>query len=112
MEQHGIFKAFLDGVKERGVGGFVYVRDDKCCYMFPNELQHALARKNMTELLGKQEAHKMCYVMTQDDEGLHLVVYPNPTEEDRSAHREPHAGELTVAVAADEVTAMDIDAPP
>lgn len=80
MAQHGVFAAFLRGVRTRGPGGFMYVRDDECCYMFPTELEHTTARASIMDLLARDGAHQLCYVLTHDGEGLHLMVYPRPTD--------------------------------
>lgn len=75
---HGVFRAALNGVHERGDGGFVFVKGDSCAYMFPRELQGqpALA-ETLTELLeDREKADRVFYVVNQTETQLHLVAYP------------------------------------
>ena len=77
MPLHGVFKAVLNGVHERGDGGFVYVKGDECAYLFPSELEgHAGARESLEELLSDEKAKMVFYVLEERDNALHVLAYP------------------------------------
>ena len=77
MPLHGIFKAALNGMHDRGDGGFVYVRGDECAYMFPRELKNQTeARETLEELLADEKAKRVFYVVEERDGRLHMLAYP------------------------------------
>jgi len=76
MPLHGVFKAALNGIHERGDGGFVFVKGDECGYLFPSELTgHAEARESLEEMLTDETARLRIYVLEERDNALHLLSY-------------------------------------
>jgi len=77
MPVHGVFRAALNGVHERGTGGFVYVRGDSCAYIFPHELtdQDDL-RDTLIDAFAHESADRVFYVVEERDEKLHVLAYP------------------------------------
>ena len=73
---HGVFKGILNGIHERGTGGFLYVKGDMCAYMFPHELQVVDARETLQELLADERAEHVFYVLEERDCKLNLLAYP------------------------------------
>ena len=74
---HGVFKAALNGIHERGNGGFVYVKGDECAYMFPGELKgQPQLCETLEEMLSNEHASKVFYVVEERDGTLHLLAYP------------------------------------
>ena len=74
---HGVFKAALNGIHERGSGGFVFVRGGECAYMFPHELVgQARLQETLEEMLADDNASRVFYVVEERDTQLHLVAYP------------------------------------
>ena len=72
---HGVFKAFLNGVHERGTGGVVFVRGDLCAYRFPHEFEDATFRGSLEDAVQDDEdAH--VFVVEQRDGQLHVLAYP------------------------------------
>lgn len=77
MPLHGVFKAVLNGMHERGDGGFLYVKGDDCAYMFPSELKgHDDVRSTLEELLEDEKAKMVFYVLEERDNNLHVLAYP------------------------------------
>ena len=77
MPLHGVFKAALNGIHERGDGGFVYVKGDECVYLFPSELKgHEDARDSLQEMLADEKAKLVFYVLEERDKALHVLAYP------------------------------------
>ena len=77
MPVHGVFRAAVQGVRDRGDGGFVYVRGDECGYMFPRELRgQDDARRGLDELLEAPAASRVFYVVEERDGHLHVLAYP------------------------------------
>tara|TARA_B110001450_G_scaffold236951_1_gene242813 strand:- start:4440 stop:4778 length:339 start_codon:yes stop_codon:yes gene_type:complete len=77
MPLHGVFKAALNGLHERGDGGFVYVDGDECAYLFPSELKgHEEARESLEEMLTDEKARMVFYVLEKRDNNLHVLAYP------------------------------------
>ena len=57
---HGVFKAALNGIHERGNGGFVYVKGDMCAYTFPREFRGSTQMtETMEELLADEKAARV-----------------------------------------------------
>lgn len=76
----GIFKALLNGLHERGDGGFLYVRGEDCVYMFPHELHNQDAlRDGLQELLEGDAAHTVFYVAEEISGNAHVLAYPRAT---------------------------------
>ena len=74
---HGVFKAALNGMHDRGAGGFVYVKGDACAYMFPRELQgQPQLCESLEEMLADEKASRVFYVVNERDGQLHIVAYP------------------------------------
>ena len=74
---HGVFKAALNGIHERGDGGFVYVKGDECAYMFPRELKgQPQLCETLEEMLSDDNSSRVFYVVEERDGQLHLVAYP------------------------------------
>ena len=77
MPVHGVFRAAIQGMHDRGDGGFVYVRGDECGYMFPRELRgQEEARRGLEELLEAPAASQVFYVVEERDGSLHVLAYP------------------------------------
>ena len=99
---HGVFRAAINGEHQRKVGGFVYVKKEECCYMFPNELagQQDLT-DSLTDLLSdNDQSRRVVYVVEQQDEHLHLLAYP----------RDRIAADLASEATASEATASEATA--
>ena len=76
MPLHGVFKAALNGMHERGDGGFVYIKGDECVYLFPSELKgHAEAKESLEEMLADEKAKMVFYVLEERDNALHVLAY-------------------------------------
>lgn len=77
MPLHGIFKAILKGERDRGTGGFLYVKGDSCAYMYPHELcGQDDARDAIAELLSDENTNTNYYIMEERDSKLHILAYP------------------------------------
>lgn len=77
MPLHGVFRAALNGMHERGDGGFVYVKGEECAYLFPSELKgHDEVRKTLEEMLEDEKAKLVFYVLEERDNALHVLAYP------------------------------------
>jgi hypothetical protein len=77
MPIHGVFKAALNGMHTRGEGGFVYVKDEECAYLFPSELTgHEEARETLQEMMEDEKSKQVFYVLEERDNALHVLAYP------------------------------------
>lgn len=77
MPLHGVFRAALNGMHERGDGGFVYVKGEECAYIFPSELKgHTEAKESLKEMLADEKAKMVFYVLEERDNALHVLAYP------------------------------------
>ena len=77
MPLHGVFRAALNGVHERGDGGLVYVDGDRCAYLFPRELEgHPEAQESLTDMLADEKAKLVFYVLEKRQDALHVLAYP------------------------------------
>tara|TARA_B110001452_G_scaffold242810_1_gene225837 strand:+ start:5563 stop:5934 length:372 start_codon:yes stop_codon:yes gene_type:complete len=77
MPLHGVFRAALNGMHERGDGGFVYVKGEECVYLYPSELTgHTDAQDSLTEMLADEKAKMVFYVVEERDNALHVLAYP------------------------------------
>ena len=73
---HGVFRAIYKGVQTRGDGGFLYVRGDECCYMYPGELSDAGARAAMTKVMAQELAASVYFVAEERDGNMHILAHP------------------------------------
>ena len=71
---HGVFKALLNGVHQRGDGGVLYVKGDECAYRFPGEFSNATFRGSLEEALTENGASHF-FVVEEKDAQLHLLAY-------------------------------------
>lgn len=77
MVLHGVYRGLLNGVYERGEGGFLYVRGDEAAYMFPHELQNQdKMRDGLQEILQDESAKHFFYVLEEKDGKGHVLAYP------------------------------------
>jgi hypothetical protein len=77
MPLHGVFKAALNGMHVRGDGGFVYVKNEECVYLFPAELKgHEQARETLQEMMEDEKSKQVFYVLEERDNALHVLAYP------------------------------------
>jgi hypothetical protein len=88
---HGVFKAIVNGVSERGYGGFVFLRGDECAYLFPNELEgHDEVKSNLAQLVAcpNGTVPDAFFVAEVKGETVHVVAYPRQrvAEEMEVAH--------------------------
>lgn len=105
---HGVFRAAINGVHQRDEGGFVYVKDDRCGYMFPCELQHAPAREMMQQLLDdKEKACQVFYVLEERDGKLHVLAYPRVDVFQKLCRAPDGAESAPAAAAAPCITELD-----
>lgn len=72
---HGVFKALLNGVHERGNGGVLYVRGDECAYRFPHEFRDATFRSSLASIVEDDEQRHF-FVVEERDGQLHVLAYP------------------------------------
>jgi hypothetical protein len=61
----GIFRAIINGVHERGDGGFLYVKNDQCSWMFPHEFKHGAMRETLEELVERKQVFHVVEVGEQ-----------------------------------------------
>lgn len=73
---HGVFRGLLNGRHERGTGGVLYVKDDKCAYRFPHEFPDVNFRERLAEILSDDEEQHLFVVEDKQDGKLHLLAYP------------------------------------
>lgn len=71
---HGVFKALLNGVHERGDGGVLYVKDEQCAYRFPREFTDETFRGQLETLL--DDTPDNFFVVEERDRALHVLAYP------------------------------------
>ena len=76
MPLHGVFRAAIQGMHDRGTGGFVYVKGEYCGYIFPRELQgQDEARDAMQDLLTDEASMDNIFVLENRDDKLHVLAY-------------------------------------
>ena len=82
MGLHGIYKGILNGIHQRGDGGFLYVRKNEAAYVFPHELknQDDLCDR-LQELLQDDNAKLVYYVVEEADNACHVLAYPRAVVE-------------------------------
>ena len=73
---HGAYGAILRGVRDRGDGGVLYVRENKGVYCFPVELNDQNARDTLEDLLAGEDAKRVFYVIEERDGKAHILAYP------------------------------------
>jgi hypothetical protein len=77
MVLHGIYKAIINGIHERGEGGFLYVCDDKAAYIFPHELKNQDDLRNgLQEILTDDASQYVYYVVEEKNGKGHVLAYP------------------------------------
>lgn len=77
---HGVYKALLNGVHERGEGGFLYVKGGECAYLKPHELVgQPQVSEALAQMLADEKAAAAFYVAEERDGQLHLLAYPKET---------------------------------
>ena len=83
MVLHGIFKAILNGIHERGEGGFLYVCDNEVAYIFPSELKNQTDLRNgLQEMLQDDNSQYVYYVVEKKDGKCHVLAYPRQVVRD------------------------------
>ena len=73
---HGVYKGLINGVHQRGEGGFLFVRGDEQAYMFPRELDQADLREGLETILCDEAAQDVFYVVEERDGHAHVLAYP------------------------------------
>ena len=77
MVLHGIYKGILNGLHERGEGGFLYVRNDEAAYLFPHELKNQKdLQDGLQEMLEGDAARHVFYVVEETAGKCHVLAYP------------------------------------
>lgn len=73
---HGVFKALINGVHEKGEGGVLWVRGETCTYCFPDDFNNAEFAAGLKEMLTKPNATTLFFVVNEKDGVAHVVAYP------------------------------------
>ena len=73
---HGVFKALINGVHEKGEGGVLWVRGELCTYCFPDDFSNAEFCAGLKAMLAKPEATTLFFVVNEKDGVAHVVAYP------------------------------------
>jgi hypothetical protein len=83
MVLHGIYKAILNGIHERGEGGFLYVRDNEAAYIFPHELKNQNDLRNGLQEMLQDDASQFVYYVVEEKDGKgHVLAYPRQVVRD------------------------------
>ena len=72
---HGVFKAIVNGVNERGEGGVLFVKGDGCAYRFVSEFANDEFRGALTTVVENDE-NQHFFVVEERDKQLHVLAYP------------------------------------
>ena len=72
---HGVFKAILNGLHQRGEGGVLYVKGDECAYRFVHEFVN-LEFRGALETVVDADAGNHFFVVEERDKQLHVLAYP------------------------------------
>lgn len=72
---HGVFKAIVNGVNERGKGGVLFVKGDGCAYRFASEFTNDEFRGALTTVIENDEDRHF-FVVEERDKHLHVLAYP------------------------------------
>ena len=72
---HGVFKAIINGVNERGEGGVLFVKGDGCAYRFVSEFKNDEFRGALTTVIENDEDRHF-FVVEERDKQLHVLAYP------------------------------------
>jgi hypothetical protein len=72
---HGVFKAILNGLHERGEGGVLYVKGDECAYRFSSEFTNVQFRGALDKVIEDDEGVHF-FVVEERDKQLHVLAYP------------------------------------
>ena len=87
MSLHGVFRGLLNGIEERGEGGFLYVKEGHCRYMFPSEVANTDVRASMEAMFADESADEVFFIAEERDNNLNLLAYPrNVVANELSAH--------------------------
>jgi hypothetical protein len=79
----GVYKGILNGVHQRGEGGFLYVRADHAAYIFPSELKNQNdLRDALQDMLQDEAAQHVYYVVEEKDGKGHVLAYPRAVVRD------------------------------
>ena len=77
MTLHGVYRGILNGIKERGEGGFLYVKGEECAYLFPHELKYQKeASEGLSDLLQGENAKSVFYVAVEKDGKMDILACP------------------------------------
>lgn len=72
---HGVFKAIVNGVNERGEGGVLFVKGNGCAYRFASEFTNNEFRGALTTVVENDE-NQHFFVVEERDKQLHVLAYP------------------------------------
>ena len=70
---HGVFKELINGLKDKGPGGFVYVKDDRCAYCFPSDMPNEEFADGMKKMI--QNTKDVFFVAEERDSNVHILTY-------------------------------------
>lgn len=93
---HGVYTAILNGLHERGDGGFLYLKDNNAMYLFPDEVKNQNdLRDSMRSMLQDDSSKNVFYVAEERNGEIHLLAYPRTVvlEEARKATERGSGGE-------------------
>ena len=71
---HGVFKLLLNGLQERGEGGFVYVNGEEAAYCFPDDMPNKQFADGMKKMI--QHTKDVFFVAEERDSKVHVLTYP------------------------------------
>lgn len=71
---HGVFKALVNGIMDKGHGGVVYVKGDECAYCFPQDFTDVTFRGKLVEVL-EEHGENAFFAVEEKDGKMHLVGY-------------------------------------
>ena len=100
-----VYRAIVNGVMERGEGGFLFLKDDRYAYMFPHEMPtgNNHVRIVLEKQLADETARSIFYVLEERDGTARLAAYERSTV--YAAVRDEF--EAALATKADEATNGD-----
>ena len=73
---HGVFKALVNGLQEKGEGRVLWVRGETCSYCCPEDFGNAEFASGLRMLLDKPQAQTLFFVVNEEGGKLHVVAYP------------------------------------
>ena len=71
---HGVFRALLQGQYERGKGGVLFTKEDKCAYMFAREFTDIKFQNTLQEIIDEDQDQNF-FVVDNKDDALHILAY-------------------------------------